>query len=278
MSLPDRTPFTDIVDFLKCVKWPVMPEVCQALIRTLNDKDADSFTVCRIIGKDPALTSILLRMANSAIFGLSGTVNTLERAVSVVGMTQVRSRALVTGMAQICPFPVGLDRIEFWRYSILCAGYAQWLANLCNVNDQEAWLSGMMLRLGELSLGQARPFDLKRIEAKPIQPGERWLRQRHLIGFDEGQVTAELVQNWDFPDPMVKGLRHCAQPMLSSKFYELAAVLHLAARLADCGPISAASIEGLPVILMKLLHLDPNILLLDPPSAEALSDVSMFVN
>jgi len=276
MSLPDRAPFTDMSDFLKSVQWPVMPEVGTALIRTLSDEDADTFTICRIIGKDPALTATLLRMANSAMFGLSGSVDTLERAVSVVGMALVRSRALSICIAKNCQLPLGLNRMEFWQYSMLCGGYAQWLADLCDVDNQEAWLAGMMLRLGEVSLGQARPSALPKIEEKPIEPGERWLRQRQLIGFDEGEVTAELAQHWDFPEGIVTGLRHCAQPLVSHQLSRLAAVLHLAAHLADCGPITPDSIDSLPVMLLRLLPLDPQSLLLDPPDAEVLADVSVF--
>ena len=276
MSLPDRAPFTEIAVFLQAVKWPVMPEVGHALIRTLNDEDADTYTVCRIIGKDPTLTATLLRMANSAMFGLSGTIGTLERAVSVVGMALVRARALSLCMAQACQFPLGLDRMEFWRCSMLNAGYAQWLADLCEVDDQEAWLSGMMLRLGELSLVQVHPLALPKIEAKPIMPGERWLRQRQLIGFDEGEITAELAQHWDFPVALVNGLRYAAQPLALHDFSRLAAVLHLAARLAESGPVTPASVDELPVMLLRLLDLDPQRLLIDSPDANGLVDVSMF--
>ena len=73
----------DINTFIQTVKLPVMPEAAHALIRTLNDEDADVVTVRDIIAKDPALTTTLLRMANSALFGLSRTVTTLDSAVTV---------------------------------------------------------------------------------------------------------------------------------------------------------------------------------------------------
>ncbi len=253
-----------------------MPEVGIKLISTFSDDNADTFSVCRIIKKDPALTATLLRMANSAMFGLSGKVDTLERAVSVVGMSLVRTRALSVCMAHVCKFPISIDRMAFWRYSMLCAGYAQWLADLCAVDDQEAWLSGMMLRLGELSLGQARPLTLPLIEAKPVLPGERWVRQRQLVGFDEGEVTAELAQHWDFPQALVTGLRHCAQPLACREFSRLSAVLHLAAHLADSGSISIDSIDALPVMLLQVLKLETHTLLQDPPNADELSDTSLF--
>jgi len=270
MSLPEPAPFTDLSRLTNVVDWPVMPEAGQALIRTLSDEDADMHAVCQIIKKDPALTAALLRMANSAMFGLSGTVNTLERAVNVVGMSMVRARAVSLCVARVCKFPVGMDRMTFWHYSLRCAHYAQWLAERCQVDDQEAWLCGILLRLGEITLAQAQPGCLLRIEALPIAPGERWERQRRIVGFDEGTVTAELAQHWDFPANLVLGLRHCAQPLAVDEFSRLAAVLHLAARLADIGPVTEASLEKLPGLLTQLLGLDSAQLVKNLPSDEGL--------
>jgi HD-like signal output (HDOD) protein len=269
--------FTDIAALLKQVDWPVMPEVGQSLIRTLNNEDTSNAEVCRIIGKDPALTATLLRMANSAMFGLSGKVDTLERAVNVVGLSLVRARAVSICLVNGVKLPVGLDRMEFWKYCLLCAGYAQWLAKYCSVNEQEAWLCGMLMRLGEINLGQASPQALPLVEAKPIQAGERWLRQRELIGFDECVVTAELLMHWDFPTSLVTGLRHGAQPMLTPEFQRLSAVLHLAGRLADTGPITASALTDLPMMLLQLLQLDPAALIEDAPDASELANVSMFL-
>lgn len=278
MNTPDRMPFVQMSAFLKYVEWPVMPEVGQALIRSLNDENADTYTVCQIIRKDPALTAILMRMANSAMFGLSGTVDTIERAVNVVGMSLVRTRALSICIVRSYHLPLGMDPIEFWRFCMVCAGYAQWLADLCEVDDQEAWLCGMMLRLGEINLGQVCPFALPRIEAKPILPGERWVRQRALIGFDEAEITAELAHHWDFPAPLVAGLRQTGLPLQPSTFNQLAAVLHLAARLADAGEVTPSTVAELPVMLLQLLKLDPQTLGNSAPDAKELADISMFLN
>ncbi|GAB4401480.1 MAG: HDOD domain-containing protein [Rhodoferax sp.] len=264
-------------EFLREVRWPVMREVGQALIRSLSDDDADPVLICRIIRKDPALTASLLRMANSAMFGLSGKVDTLESAVHVVGLSRIRARALSLCMAMGVSLPVGMDRIGFWRYSMLCAGYAQWLADLCDVDDQEAWLAGMMLRLGEVTLGQVRPQAMARIaSAGPGRCGERWLLEREEVGFDEGQITAELAQHWDFPLALVQGLRHAAFPMEAPQFSRLAAVLHLAGWLADLGRVTPDTVAHLPLLVLNVLALSPERLLDDPPNPDQLADVTMF--
>jgi len=275
MSIVEPTPYADLESLLDGVNWPVMPEAGQALIRTLNDDDVDMFTVCQIIEKDPVLTANLLRMANSAIFGLSGTVDTLARAVNVVGVSLVRARAVSLCMARVCKFPVGLDRMAFWHYSLRCAHYAQWLAQRCNVDEHEAWLCGMMLRLGEITMATARPGCLLTIESLPIAPAERWQRQRRIIGFAEGEITAALAEHWDLPPGLVTGMRQCAQPLTTGEFAKLAGVLHLAARLADGGAVTTESVELLPGLLLQLLQLDSQRLLQDPPAEETL-DVSFF--
>lgn len=276
MSVSDRAPFADIHSLIRSVVWPVMPEAGQALIHTLADDKADNFAICRIIKKDPTLTVNLLRMANSAMFGLSGQVDTLERAVSVVGLSMVRARALSLCMAHTSQFPPSMNRMAFWYYSLRCAGYAQWLADLCEVDDQEAWLCGMMLRLGSLSVVQARPDLSRSLETHSLTSAERWQVQRRLVGFDEGEVTAELAQHWDLPQPLVLGLRHCAQPLASANFSRLAAVLHLAARLADSQTMTPLSVGQLPSLLLQTMGLDSITLLATGPDAKAMADVSMF--
>jgi HD-like signal output (HDOD) protein len=267
---------TEISQFLQAVKLPVMPEVAHALIRTLNDEDADVMTVRDVIAKDPALTATLLRMANSAIFGLSRTVETLDLAVSVVGMSQIRSRALSICMANVFKFPPNLNRLEFWRNSMVCAGYSKWLAGTAGMDEQAAWLTAMMLRLGQLSIAQHNPAMLDSIELLPRAPGERWARERALLGFDEGAITAEIAVRWDFPESVVQALRAAGQPLAATPFSRIGAVVHLAALLADEPAPSPELTAVWPSDVVQVLQLDLQKLQLRMPDAEAFSDISML--
>jgi HD-like signal output (HDOD) protein len=264
----------DISVFLQSVKLPVMPEVAHALIRTLNDEQADVGTVRDVIAKDPTLTATLLRMANSALFGLSRTVNTLDNAVSVVGMSQIRARALSICMANVFVLPQGLNRLEFWRNSMACAGYAKWLAQTLQLDEQEAWLTGMMQRLGEITIAQHSPRHLEGIEKKPCPPGARWARERQLVGFDEGQITAEIARRWDFPDTVVDALRSCSAPMDTPELSRLGAVVHLAGWLADMPGVNTQTLAQLPATVVQALNLDLDKLAESIPDGDAISDTS----
>jgi HD-like signal output (HDOD) protein len=265
---------TEISKFLQSVKYPVMPEVAHALIRTLSDDDADVITVRDIIAKDPVLTTTLLRMANSAMFGLSRSVETLDSAVSVVGMSQIRARALSISLANVFRFPPILNRLDFWRDSMVCAGYAKWLAGSIGMDEQMAWLTAMMLRLGQLSIAEYNPAILGHIEQLPRAPGERWTRERDLIGFDEGEITAEIAARWDFPDAVIEGLRRAGRPMAGNTFSRLAGIVHLAAHIADNDNPGPDTLGELPVVVVMALKLDLPKLAASMPGAESLSDIS----
>ena len=84
---------TTLAEYFESAKLPVMSEVAQALIRTLNNPDSSAADVQKILGQDPALTANVLRMANSAQFGLSRQVQSLEHAIQLLGMARVRALA-----------------------------------------------------------------------------------------------------------------------------------------------------------------------------------------
>ena len=263
----------DISSFLQAVKLPVMPEVAHALIRTFDDPDADVQSVTSIVSKDPALTASLLRMANSAIFGLSRSVQTLDAAVSVVGMSQIRARALAVCMSQVFVFPKDINRLDFWRSCMRCAGYARWLADIKDLDEHQAWLTGLMLRLGELMIAQVLPHTLAAIEMHPCAPGERWQRERQHAGYDEGEISAAIAQHWDFPDRFAQILRRCARP-LSGPADNEAVVLHLASRLADHAQPGAWALKDWPNDCVAALGLDVEALARSMPEASRLGDIS----
>lgn len=266
---------TTAARFLQSVTLPVMPEVAQALIRSLKNDDADVPMVTGIIAKDPGLTTTLMRMANSAMFGLSRSVQTLDSAVSVVGMAHIRARALSICMANSFVFPPGLDRLAFWRSSMVCAGYTRWLAGQIAMDEQQAWLTGMMLRLGEIVIAQRLPDTLVQIEALPCKPGERWKRERDASGFDEGQIAAEIARRWDFPEAVALALECTATPLLANA-PRLSSTVHLAALITDEAAVQAPVAAHLPISVMHALGLDVEKLQKQMPDSEAFSDISML--
>lgn len=198
---------SELSSFFNAVKLPVISEVAHALIKTLDDEDASATRISAIIARDPALTAKLMRLANSARFGVARGVTSLDDAIAMAGISHVRTLALAACFAETFPDLPGLDSDEFWKSSMACAGYAKWLAVCLGDDGQDAWLAGMMMRLGELLIYQAEPATFAEIEEQPHLPGGRWERETRLLGFSEGHITAELCHRWNFPVVIVSALK-----------------------------------------------------------------------
>lgn len=288
--------------FFRTVKLPVMPEVAHALIRSLQDRDIAATQVGALIAQDPVLTTKVLRAANGVALGLQREVESLTSAISLLGLTQVRLLALAACMNVSFPAVPGLNRAHFWRNCMACAGYAQWLSEQAlltqgalrqQLDPQQAWLAGMMLRLGELLIVQSQPQALSLIERQPHVPGSRWASERQVLGFTEVDVTAELAQRWRFPDSLVDALRVAAAPLAwpastpaHALLSPLGGVLHLASHLADLNSASVQASDApvlapetldlLPAEVLTALGLTPQALRAQPPARSSFVDLSVL--
>lgn len=261
--------------FFTAIRLPAMSEVSRALIKTFNQEDVAVAEIRNILAKDAALSAKLLRMANSAQLGLPRGVGTLDEAITMIGMSPIRALALGACLNDAFPTLPELPRKEFWTWCMACAGYTQWISTELGIDTQMAWLTGMMLRLGELLIAQAEPVTLEAIEAKPhTPPGYRWERELRLVGFTEGQVTAELARRWQFPMQMAQALQRACDPLTDQAFSRLGAVVHLAGLLADTPQATANAVAGLPQNVLDALELQRDWMRDNFPASDSFMDIA----
>ena len=265
---------SDIDAFFDAVELPSINQLAQTLIQTMLQDDPPVGVVRDLIVRDPALSAKMLRLANSAQFGLPRGVSTIDDAIAMIGLIKIRSLALGASLTVTFPETAFVDRAHFWRSSMRCAGFSQWLAEHLGLPGQVAWLTGLMLRLGILLVAQARPEVLSQIEQLPLIPGVRWQREEQLLGFTECQITAEMARRWNFPLQMVHALQRAADPMSPEGFSRLGGVLHLAALLAENPEPSAQTLSTLPLDVIAALPLDPMWMQNCFPDITAFIDVS----
>jgi HD-like signal output (HDOD) protein len=274
---PDAaTAATRLAQFFEGVQLPTLPEVAQTLVSSLNDEDIPFEKVQKAISRDPALTAKLIRLANSARFGLPRQVVTLDDAITMTGLNQVRTLAMAACLAGSFAAVKGVDSKSFWQASSATAGYAHWLARTLGADAQQAWLAGFMVRLGELIIAQKAPEEIFQIERLPHLAGVRWEREISALGFTEAHVAAELARRWNFPEGIVRALQTAADPSAAEPFCRIGAIVHLAALLAelelDEHKNAVDAIAALPQELVRLMQLDPGWLV------EHMPDVQTFID
>lgn len=259
--------------FMQSARLPVMPEVAAKLISTFTAETVEITYMRDVIAKDPALTASVLRLANSPFYGLSRSVHSLDAAISILGISKVRTQAIAICLSNAIALPAGMSREVFWSQSLKCAGYSMWLALAVGLDESEAWLTGILLRLGEVLVAQ-----LKMSDAGPAQaaPGAGGQRDGAPLGFDDGQLMAEAARRWYFPQDIVTALHDCSSPLGAAKFAPLAAVLHLAAILSQREPADDRILQSLPADVVSRLGIDIAWMAQYLPDPDSFTDTSML--
>jgi HD-like signal output (HDOD) protein len=235
---------------------PSMPEVARQLIASFDDEDVDLATVVALTEREQSLAIKVLRLANSARYARSRSITSLHDAAALLGMEQLRNLVLAGSIAGAFPRVPGLDRVAFWKHAIATGGYAQWLARILGVDADSAYLAGFMLRSGQLLMAHTVPAGIAQVEAASQRPGSRMEHERHVFGSTHAEVTAELARRWQLPQRLVDAFLHAGEPLAARPFSLLAAVLSLAATMADAGTLGAPAGEALQAAdTPLLLHL-----------------------
>jgi HD-like signal output (HDOD) protein len=179
---------------------PTLPRVVQSLIASFQKDDVSAQTIAAQLETDPVLSARTLRLANSAYFHVSRSIQNLDAALRMLGFVMVRNLVLAAGIGQACRHVKGLDLRQFWRHSLCTAGGARWLAGKTEVNTDLAFMTGLIQGLGHLVLrsGDASTMAMLDSECAPLKPLRAECELR-VLGFHHGHVAAELARRWKFP-------------------------------------------------------------------------------
>lgn len=261
---------------------PSMPRVVSEVLAELDADDPDIRTIADTIATDPGLTARVLKLANSAYFGLSRQIGDVEEAIALLGFNHVRT--LVTAVALSSSFHAvpGVNLEQFWRYSLNVAKICKTLAHSLRLNDGEAFTAGLIHAVGDLVMHMGMPdviaqldftvapLDLKRAEA-----------EQAMLGYTYADVGAAFATTWNFPDDIVRALKYQLQPFDGDVYEPLAGVVHMAVWRARAAEIHLNR-EGLaatfPDVVALLLGLDLDMVLdKDPTDWVSAGELSAFL-
>jgi HD-like signal output (HDOD) protein len=238
---------------------PTMPEVASRLLRSFDDADISLEAIAELIAKDSTLTARVLRLANSARYSPSHQISKLVDAANALGLEALRNLTLGACISGAFPVAAGLDRTTFWKHSVTTAAYARLLSRQLQLDADEAYLAGLMLRSGQLLMAMAEPALVADVEAHAVEPGSRFSLEMHRFACTHADVTAVLAAHWHFPAHLVEAFNDADTPMEIRPFSLMAAVLHLAEVLADAAEHHDDPTHALMVAVPELvehLHLD----------------------
>lgn len=209
-----------------------LPEVCMRVQSMADDPDCTARELGKVISQDIALTAHLLKLVNSAYYGFPTKIDTVSRAISIVGIRELRDLTLAMSAVEVfSSIPDDLiDMVSFWKHSVFCGLLAQALASHCSVLHKERlFISGLLHDVGKLLIYCKMPEAASEI-LKKIGDGSAdiCLEERKLLEFDHAQVGAELLLLWQLPPSLQEAVAFHHAPELAEDAPLEASIIHLA--------------------------------------------------
>lgn len=175
----------------------------------IDDEGSTIDDISDVILLDPALSGTILKLANSSFFNYPGKIDTISKAVLVLGITEVYNLVIAyfttRAFQNIKATPEQLE--DFWERSVDCALAIKYLGFQLNVpNAERLFILGLLHNLGELIVLQFNPDIIDEINTINEQELP-WDKQREVLNFTFADCTGELLKLWQLPYSLMEPIR-----------------------------------------------------------------------
>ena len=184
----------------------VLPDSVTRLKACMDDGASNIDDIADIISFDPALATQLLKVANSALYRFPNKIDTITKALQVVGTRSTYDLALAFGVSQAFKEIDGqvIDLDKFWEQSVSCGLLAKYFAEMRNIREPERlFVAGLLHNIGELVVVDMLPDSAKRCQAfnARVSPAEL---QAGVLGYTFTNVSAGIIKEWGIPETIYK--------------------------------------------------------------------------
>jgi putative nucleotidyltransferase with HDIG domain len=222
---------------------PTLPTVVSKMLKMIDSRRTSADTLARLISTDQALTAKLLKLANSAYYGYSREISTVNMAIVVLGFNTVKDMGLwvsVFDAFKNASSATGFDAVKFWEHSAACGVAARMLSkNSGSRYTGEAFVAGLLHDMGKMILNQY--FEKELVEVLRMARDEAvCLESAELavLGVSHGRIGAWLAEKWNLPAIISDTIMHHHDPWDSRTepaFVALVAVADILCHRAQIG-------------------------------------------
>lgn len=236
------------------IKLPSLPTIFHQINEAINDPKCSATHIANIISKDQSLSARLLQLVNSAFYNFPSKIETITRAVAIIGTKQLSTLSLGTcALAVFKDVPSDLiDMKSFWEHSIACGIIARILASYKNNTLTERFFVGGLLHdIGRLILFMSIPEISKETLLKAKETGCMLHQaENDIIGFDHSKMGGILLKEWKLPMSLENIVRF-HHIKTESQIQLDTAVVHIADIMANALEIGNSGEHNVPPLVPK---------------------------
>lgn len=223
---------------LACPSLPSLPAVAMEVLALASKPNINLEEIARVVQHDQALSARILKTVNSSFYGLPTPCPTITRAISLLGLSTVKS--LVLGFSLVDSSRAsddGFDLIEYWRRNLHSAAATRCIVKRSGTCDpEEAFIAALMQDIGMPAIYHAIGHEYQAITVKTEGDHNRLLMAEvDALGFNHAEVGSRMAQRWHLPGEIVEAIRRHHSPDSATAHQTLV-------RAVALGTVAAAAI------------------------------------
>ncbi|MGD8926223.1 MAG: HDOD domain-containing protein [Thioalkalispiraceae bacterium] len=226
-----------------------LPGVFLRINEMIESQESTAAEIGAVLSQDPGLTARLLRIANSPFYGLSKEVDSVSRAITIIGTQRLRDLVLATCAVEAFDgIPNELITMDdFWGHSLYCGLISKQLGELAGLRESDSlFIAGLLHDIGRLIMFRELPvesLDVLLRELDQLTEPDMSETEAEIIGFDHAQLGGAVIAHWHLPAIFVEPISLHHQPEKATEFPRHTAIVHIANTLAVLAELNTLNME-----------------------------------
>lgn len=225
---------------------PQVPEIVKKLLSQVNDPNVDLASIAEEIEKDPIISMKILRVVNSSYFALPRKIGSLNRALVILGVKELKKLILASGLITSIPNLSGINIEDFWLDNFRTATYAKWISEKAGLkSDDMIFTAGLINSLGNILIHLADADAAEDIQLLIDGGFSRPEAEQQYLGFTNQEACAALCRLWNFSEDLSDTVAKSSDPFSFEQISLPACVVFIARYISELNHTELSHTEKL---------------------------------
>ncbi len=212
--------------------FPGMPDTSAKLLKMLKDSETSAAEIEDVLRYDPGLTANILKLTNSAYFGIPSKVSSVKQAVVLLGWKRLLQLVMTMCMSTVMKKPIpgyDLPHGELWRHSVAVSVAAELFVKELKIsNVDEVFTAALLHDVGKLVMGEFVRDDLQQIEEMVAKGIAFEVAEFIVLGTDHAHIGARILEKWAFPEDLINAVGRHHDPETCENRCTFSDIVHIA--------------------------------------------------
>lgn len=212
---------------------PTLPETVQKTKDALDDPEVDVADVVEVIERDPLVSAKVLKLANSAAYSFSRSIDEVGMAVRLLGLQETYNLVLASAVLTLAEATEGFDFNRFWDEALFATAAIPELADAVHIRRSPKLSTAALLHdIGQFVMARAEP-DLYRDLNHDVPGKDLAAQEEQVLGLTHMETGFAVAEHWELPEEIAQLIRYHHTPELAGEAKSEATALSLASFLAE---------------------------------------------